>query len=174
MGVYMMTHRKGWMGGIMSLVAKGSAVFVTVNLSLILVLVGCTHSGYQEGLIAGEQLTKAKQQQELLDQKVTNLEQQLRQLRTAQSPQGVVSVRQRMETISVGSTYERLVQTVGQPTNSFPLENGKVLYAYYVSEDEIYLLMFTNGRYETGGVASREEWKRVFSKESDKTQTFRY
>jgi hypothetical protein len=136
-----------------------------------LLFAGCAPTAYQQGLPAGERLSQMTQQNAQLERRVIDLEQQLarRQASVAPSaaepPPHAQTWRQRLNAIPYGTTYAAVIQVVGQPTH-MERERNVAYCVYYVSEQEIYLLVFESEVYTEGYVDTRENWMKAASRRS--------
>jgi len=133
-----------------------------------LLFTGCAPIAYQQSLAEGERPSQMQEQYRQLEQRVTDLEQQMagRQvsaLAPTPAPQPTSQTwRQRFDSIPRGSTYAAVEQAVGQPTYT-EAEGDREVYLYYISDQEIYLLFFESGVYRQGIVTDTNWMKWVRS-----------
>jgi hypothetical protein len=70
-----------------------------------------------------------------------------------------------LNAIPYGTPYAAVVQVVGQPSHREGDQN--LAYCiYYISDQEIYLLVFESGVYTEGYVDTRENWMKAASRRS--------
>ena len=136
-----------------------------------LLVAGCASTASQHGVTAGEQLSQMTQQNAQLERRVIDLEQQLARRQSAMAPSATApqphahTWRQRLNAIPYGTTYAAVVQVVGQPSHREGDAN-QAYCIYYISDQEIYLLVFESGVYTERYVDTRENWMKAASQRS--------
>ena len=127
-----------------------------------LLFAGCAATAYQQGLAEGERLSQMQEQHTQLEQRVAALERQMasRQASAAAptpTPQSTSQTwRQRFDSLPHGSTYAAVAQVVGQPTY-IEAKGDRTVFLYYISDQEIYILVFESGVY-TQGIITDANW----------------
>jgi hypothetical protein len=75
--------------------------------------------------------------------------------------------RERFDAIPYGSTYPTVVRRVGEPTLIDGDEN-LALCVYYITDAEVYVLVFKSGMYTKGYVDTIKHWERLFARGSQR------
>ena len=136
-----------------------------------LLVAGCAPTASQQGVTAGAQLRQMTQQNAQLERRVIDLEKQLARRQAAMAPSAAEpqphahTWRQRFNAIPYGTTYAAVVQVIGQPSHREG-DQSLAYCIYYISEQEIYLLVFESEVYTEGYVDTRENWMKAASRRS--------